>query len=380
MNARSAGTARSETPRWVVALMSVAGANAAPLAESGTELVGAPVGRGPRLLRKGPFSRHPLAGFVVRRAAAGLVTLLVASFVIFLATNALPGNVAETVLGRNATRASVAHLDRELRLNQPLLQRYGTWLGGAVRGDLGRSAVAVAQQDTQTSVGAIIGKPLGNSLILAAITMILLVPLSLLAGTFAAVYAARPPDYAISYTSLVFGAVPEFVLGTLLIVVFFSLLGLFPPVVLVPPGTSPLSDVNALVLPVLTLLGVSLAFCARQVRAGVLVTLRQDYVTMARLGGIRESRVLWRYALRNAVAPSIQSFAQTLQYLFGGIIVVETLFTYPGVGSLLVQAVSTRDVTEVQSITLVLAAAFIAINIVADLLVVAFVPKLRTQV
>jgi peptide/nickel transport system permease protein len=219
---------------------------------------------------------------------------------------------------------------------------------------------------------------LRNSFVLALATIIFLFPLSLLLGTIAAVYAGRPADYAVSYTSLVLGGLPEFVLGAFLIVIFFSEMKLLPPLALVPPGTSPLSHANNLVLPVLTLLGVSLAFSARQVRAGVVEALRQDYVKMARLGGIPERRVLWRYAVRNALAPAVQTFAQSMQYLIGGIIVVEVLFSYPGIGSLLVQAVSTRDVAEVQAITLVLAAIYIAINILADLAVVLLVPKLRT--
>jgi peptide/nickel transport system permease protein len=130
----------------------------------------------------------------------------------------------------------------------------------------------------------------------------------------------------------------------------------------------------------MTLVGVTTAFSARQIRAGMLDTLQSPYVTAARLNGIRERRVVWRYALRNALAPSVQAFAQSLQYLFGGIIVVETLFSYPGIGNLLVQAVSERDITEVQAISLVLAAVYITINIVADLTVVLLVPKLRTGI
>jgi len=297
---------------------------------------------------------------------------------IFLATNALPGDVAQVVLGKSATPASVSQLRTDLGLDEPLVERYGTWLAGAVQGDLGQSAVRRAQGVPDAPISEIIGTPLRNSFVLALITMALLVPLSLLLGTLAAVRAGRATDYGVSYGALVLGALPEFVLGTFLILIFFSQLDLLPPVALVPPGASPLANPDALVLPVLTLLGVSLAFCARQVRAGVIQALRQDYVMMARLGGLRERRVLWRYALRNALGPTVQTFALSILYLFGGIIVVESLFAYPGIGQLLVQAVSTRDVTLVQGITLVLAAIYIAVNIVADLIVVLLVPKLRT--
>jgi peptide/nickel transport system permease protein len=323
--------------------------------------------------------RHPVARFVVRRIATGLLTLLVASALIFVATDALPGNVAQVVLGRYATPARVAELSARLDLNHPLIVRYGHWLGDAVTGNLGQSAVAAANGAAKAPVWQMIRTPLRNSAILALGTIIFLIPLSLIAGVAAAVRAGRPTDYVLSYTALVVGSLPEFVIGTFLIALLFSWLNVLPPVALVPPGTTPLANLKGLVLPILTLLGVSLAFSARQVRAGVVESLRQDYVTMARLGGIRERRVLLGYALRNALAPSVQTFAQSIQYLFGGIIVVESLFSYPGIGQQLVQAVSERDFTLIQGITLVLAALYITINIVADLVVVFLVPKLRTS-
>jgi peptide/nickel transport system permease protein len=283
------------------------------------------------------------------------------------------------VLGRNGTPQLVHLLDQRLGLDRSLVSRYGSWLSGIFHGNLGDSAVQVAQESPDPSVTGPIFTALLNSLVLAIGTTILLVPLSVLLGTWAAVRAGRARDYAVSYTSLVFGALPEFVLGTFLIVIFFSQLNLLPAVSLVPPGTSPLANIDALILPILTLLGVSLSFCVRQVRAGVIESLRQDYVSMARLSGLPEHRVLRRYAVRNALAPSVQTFAQSIQYLFGGIVVVESLYAYPGIGSMLVRSVLARDVTEVQAITIVLAAAFIFINILADLIVVLIVPKLRTS-
>jgi peptide/nickel transport system permease protein len=322
--------------------------------------------------------RHPVIGFLARRVAAGLGTLVLASALIFVATNALPGDVAQIVLGKYATPQRETALRHELDLDHPLVVRYAKWLGGAVHGDLGQSAVELANGAPSAPVAHIIKTPLRNSVILALCAIVLLIPLSLVVGTAAAVRAGRLSDYAVSYTALVIGSLPEFVVGTFLIAVFFSTLDLLPPVAIVPPGTSPLANIDALVLPVATLLLVSLAFSARQVRSGVIEVMRQDFVTMARLSGLAERRVLWRYVLRNALAPSVQIFAQSLQYLFGGIIIVEAVFTYPGIGQLLVESVSERDVTLVQGITLVLAAAYIAINIVADLIVVFLVPKLRT--
>jgi peptide/nickel transport system permease protein len=325
-----------------------------------------------------PMVPRTLTGFVTRRLLAGLATLFVASVLTFAATNALPGNAVAVVLGKHATPSLVATVGRQLHLTGPLIPRYLQWVGDILHGNLGLSSAALVQ-GYQRPVSGLIGGPLLNSFILASITMLLLVPSSLLLGTVAAVRANRAADYAASYSELALGALPEFVLGTFLILIFFSELHLLPPVALVPPGASPLADPEALVLPILTLLGVAVAFCARQVRAGVITALRQDYVTTARLNGVPEHRVLWRYALRNALAPSVQSFAQALQYLFGGIIVVESLFAYPGIGSLLVQAVLNRDLTEVQSIAIVLAALYIAVNVAADLIVVLLVPKLRAS-
>jgi peptide/nickel transport system permease protein len=338
-----------------------------PIGAADAPPVEAPIGSG----------AHPILRFVARRLAIGILTLLVVSALVFIATNALPGNVAQVVLGRNATPAHVAALDHTLGLDKPLVTRYLSWLGNAARGNLGTSAVQAAQ-GTDAPVTGVLAAPVRNSLVLAVTTAILLFPLSLLVGTFVALRAGRPDAYAVSYVTLVLNALPEFVFGTILIFIFFSGLDLLPPVDLVPPGTTPFDDINALVLPVVTLLGVTTAFSARLIRSGMLDALQSPYVTAARLNGIRERRVVWRYALRNALAPSVQAFAQSLQYLFGGIIVVEALFSYPGVGNLLVQAVSERDITEVQAISLVLAAVYIAINIAADLIAVLLVPKLRT--
>jgi peptide/nickel transport system permease protein len=323
--------------------------------------------------------RHPVLLFLARRLSAGLATLVVVAFLIFVATNALPGNVAQVILGHQATPHNVAVLDRELNLNHPFIVRFGNWFADAAHGDLGRSAIAVANGANNTSVASEVGQPLLNSTILAVITAILLVPLALLLGTIAAVNAGRAGDWGISFTVLILGAFPEFVLGTFLIAIFFSLFHLLPPAALVAPRQSPLDHPTALVLPVLTLLGVAVGFAARQVRAGVLEALHEDYVGMARLNGYGERRVLLRYALRNAMAPAVQAIAQTIQYLVGGIIVVETLFTYPGIGSLLDQAVSDRDITTVAGVSIILAAIYIVINIVADLIDVALVPKLRTS-
>jgi peptide/nickel transport system permease protein len=322
--------------------------------------------------------RHPVFGFLGRRLAAGLATLLVASFFIFFATNVLPGNVAQVVLGKNATPENVRVLEAKLHLNRSFMWQYSHWLGGVVTGDFGQSSVQIAQGATSAPVASEIATPARNSAILAGLTILFMIPLSMVLGVIASVRVGKVTDHAISMTSLVIGAFPEFVFGTLLILVFFSELHLLPPVALLAPGQTPLDNIKVLILPIATLLGVTLAAGIRQVRAGMVDVLQRDYVALARINGLSARRVLWRYALRNALATSVQITAQNIQYLMGGIIVVESVFNYPGLGSFLVSAVATRDVAQVEAIALLLAALYILINIIADLIVVFLVPKLRT--
>lgn len=323
-------------------------------------------------------SSHPVLWFVLRRTATGIATLFVISILIFLATNVLPGNAAEVILGRNANPTQVRALEAKLDLNRSPVSQYFTWLGGLIHGSFGRSAVAEAQHRPDSAISATLASPLGNSLVLALLTAAILIPMTLLFGLLAGIHAGRKLDHAISLPSLVTGGLPEFVMATLLIFVFFNVLDVLPPVALLDPGESALSHPDALVLPVVTLLAAAIGAGIRQVRAGMVEVLKADYVDFARLNGVDERRVLIRYALRNALAPSVQIIAQNLQYLVGGIIIVESVFAFPGIGTYLVNAVTTRDVAEVQAAAMLLAGLYIGINVVADLIVVLLVPRLRT--
>jgi len=303
--------------------------------------------------------------------------LLAASVLIFTAVQVLPGNAASAVLGRNASPAAVRILSRQMGLDRPASTRYAHWLKGFVHGDLGDSAVAIAQGSNHAPIWHLISGPLKNSAILAAITALVMIPLSVALGTLAAVRAGRPTDHLISLGSLAAVSMPEFVVGSLLVAVFFVGLHLLPPVAIVPPGGDPLSHPKQLVLPVVTLLFASMAAGIRMVRAGTFEVLQTEYVQTARLNGLPERRVIMRYALRNALAPSVQVLAQNLQYLVGGVIVVEAVFAYPGIGSQLVNAVQIRDVTVVQSVAMLIAVVYVLINLVADFIVMLLVPKLR---
>jgi peptide/nickel transport system permease protein len=327
-----------------------------------------------RRVERRPVS--PVVAFLGRRVLGAIAALLAASVLIFVGVQLLPGNAASAVLGRDATPQAVHILSKQMGLDRPAATRYFDWLGGFVHGDLGVSSVSLAQGE-HTTVSSLIASPIKNSAILAGLAALFMIPLSLGLGAYAAIRAGKPADHVISIGSLISISAPEFVTGALLVAVFFVGLHWLPPVAIVAPGADPLSTPKELILPVLTLLFASLAAGIRMVRAGMYEALQTEYVQAARLNGLPERRVLTRYALRNALAPSVQVLAQNLQYLVGGVIVVETVFAYPGLGSQLVSAVQNRDLTVVQSVAMLIAVVYVLINLLADLIVVLLIPKLR---
>ncbi|MGW4031279.1 ABC transporter permease [Streptomyces sp. NPDC004838] len=320
---------------------------------------------------------HPLVRLAARRVLEGVVTVFALSVLVFIATAVLPGDAASSMLGKQATGPALKELRHDMGLDRPLIEQYGQWLYGLLHGDLGNTAAGYAAGG-RVSVWSQISGKLGNSLILAGAAFVPIVVLSVLVGVFTALKAGRWQDQLLTTVTVVPAALPEFVLGTGLLAVLFTWLDILPPVSLVPPGTSPLSTATILVLPILTLVGVTVGPAARMIRAGMLEALEADTVNMARLNGLSEGRVVRRYALRNALAPSIQVFALIAQYLVGGLLIVENLFGYPGIGKELVDAVTIHDNLEVQSVTMLLATFYVAVTIVADLLVMIVVPKLRT--
>lgn len=310
---------------------------------------------------------------VMGRVFAGVALLWVISVLIFAGTEILPGDAAYAVLGRNASPTALAAVRQELGLDRPATQRYWTWLSGVAQGNLGRSLTA------DESVSAFMSARLGNSSILAAVAMAVMLPLSLVLGILAGLRPGGRLDNLISQPSLAIIAFPDFVIGGLLAAVFGVALKLVPPVSLLVQGQSPLSQPNLLVLPVATLVLVGFAYMVRMVRAGMGEVMKSDYIEMAYLNGLPERRIVLKHALRNAMAPTVQVTALTLQWLLGGIFIVETLFDYPGIGQGFVQAVQARDIPTVQSVGIIIAALYIAINILADVIVMLLIPKLRTQ-
>jgi peptide/nickel transport system permease protein len=341
-----------------------------------------PPDAGERLVARGPIRariaaanrRHPLIMMVTRRLLAGAALLWIVSVLIFVGTEILPGNAAYAILGRNATPVALAALSKQLHLGTPVYERYWQWVTDISHGNLGTSLTA------NESVSALIGSRLGNTLILAAIAMAVMLLLSVTLGVLAGIKPGGKLDNLISQPSLAVIAFPDFVVGGLLAVSFGVALKVVPPVSLILPGTSPLSQPDLLVLPVATLVIVGFAYMVRMVRAGMSEVMRSEYIEMAALNGIPQHRIILVHALRNALAPTVQVTALTLQWLLGGVFIVETLFDYPGIGQGFVNAVQARDIPTVQSLGMIIAALFVLINIFADVIVVLLIPKQRTQV
>ncbi len=309
---------------------------------------------------------------IARRVALGALILWIVSVVVFAGTELLSGDTATAILGQTATPGALAAIREELNLDEPAPTRYAIWLADLARGDLGDSLAS------QRPVTELIGERLRNSFILTGLTAAILIPLSLLLGTLAAARRHGLLDNTISTTTLALISLPEFVIGMILVLLFAVLWPLLPAVSLLSPTDALTEQARALVLPVAALLAASMAHTVRMVRVSVVEALESDYVRMARLKGVPETRVLFVHALRNALVPSIQVFALVIGWLVGGIVVIEAVFQYPGIGQGLVNAVSARDLPVVQAIALVIAAVYVGVNLLADVLTILLTPRLRT--
>jgi len=315
-----------------------------------------------------------LRGFVVRRLFLGLVTLFVASLIIFAATQALPGDAARSFLGRSATPESLAELRAQLGLDKPLTTQYWDWISGVFTGDLGTSLA------NSLPVTEVIGERLVYSLFLMVIAAAISVPLGVALGAVSARRRDGVFDQITSVITLGLAALPEFVVGIAFAVIFSTtVFSILPSVIVTEPGVGPWHYPKELVLPVATLVVAVVPYTARIMRASTVEILESDFVEMARLKGLSERRVLWRHAVPNALAPTFQVTAINLAYLAGGIVVVEAVFNYPGIGLLLVYAVRGRDVPVVQALALLIAGLYVVLNLVADLATILVSPRLRTS-
>ena len=311
--------------------------------------------------------------FIVKRLALGLLTLFLVSVVVFLATQALPANAAEAILGKTATPQALAALSKKLHLNESVFSQYWHWLSGLLHGDLGTSAA------TQQSVVHLLSGRIANSAFLVLVAGVIAIPLSLGLGVVMAMKRDRTADHALSTSTLLIASLPEFVIAIALVLILStSVFHVFPAVSLLPPGEHAWDKPSIVVLPALTLILAVTPYISRIMRGSMIEVLESDYVTMARLKGLSERAVIWRHAVPNAIVPAIQVSALQLAWMAGGVIVVEFVFDYPGMGTALINAVTERDVPVVQAIALIIAAVYVVVNLVADLATIMLTPRLRT--
>jgi peptide/nickel transport system permease protein len=314
-----------------------------------------------------------LGRYLLRRFGFLLVTLLFTSLVIFIVTQWLPGDVARVILGREAGEAAVQNLRGELGLNDPLPVQYLNWLGNFLQGDWGLS------YSTRSEIMPLVLSRLRNSLMLAGLAMLMAVPLAVLLGVIAGLNEDRPVDNAISISSLSVVGLPEFVTGLVLIQIFAFQLRLLPANSSIRPGSTFSEALPMLILPAMTATLVLLAYIARLTRAGVVEELKMAYVRTADLKGLPRRTVVVKHVLRNALLPTITVIAISFGWLISGLIVIENVFNYPGLGRLLVFAIDRRDLPLLQAITLVTVLVFALANLVADLLYAYLNPRIRYE-
>lgn len=306
---------------------------------------------------------------IVTRIALGVGLLFIVSLVIFWATELLPGDLATQLLGQAATPETVAALRAQLGLNDPAPVRYWAWLTGALTGDFGVSLA------NNRPIAELIGARLGNTVFLALYAAAMSVPIALTLGILSALWRNSPFDRVANAGALSAISFPEFFVAYIL-VLWLAQTGLFPSMVRITPSTDFGDRVYMTFLPALTLTLVVTAHMMRMTRAAIINLMASPYIEMARLKGLSPLRIVLRHALPNALAPIINVIALNLAYLITGVVVVEVVFVYPGLGQLMVDAVSNRDIAVVQAVALIFAAAYVGLNLIADVLSTITNPRL----
>lgn len=313
---------------------------------------------------------HPILKMVLQRLGLGLLTLLVVSVIIFSAVELLPGDIAQEILGQAATPETVAAFRKELGLDRPPIIRYFEWLGGIIQGDFGTSLA------NNREISELIGVRLSNTLFLALFAATIAVPLALTLGIMAAIYRNSWFDRGINVVTLTSISFPEFFVSYILILWLAVNAGVLPSISNVAPDTEFWERIYRTFLPAMTLTMVVVAHMMRMTRAAIINLLASPYIEMAHLKGLSTIRIITRHALPNALAPIINVVALNLAYLVVGVVIVEVVFVYPGLGQLLVDSVSKRDMPVVQACSLIFAAVYILLNLTADILSIVSNPRL----
>jgi peptide/nickel transport system permease protein len=314
---------------------------------------------------------NDVLSIILKRLGLGFITLLVISVIIFGAVELLPGDIAEAVLGQGATKDNVAAMREQLGLNRPAPVRYFEWLGNALVGDFGKSLVS------QQSVSESISTRFSNTLFLAVYAAVIAVPIAILLGVLTALYRNSVFDRVANVTTLTSISSPEFFLGYILILFFAVKTGYFPALAKIDPDMSFTDKLYRTFLPALTMVLVVVAHMMRMTRSAIISLLASPYIEMARLKGVPNWKIIVYHALPNAWAPIINVVALNLAYLITGVVLVEVVYVYPGIGQMLVDSVSKRDFPVVQACCLIFAATFILLNLAADVGAILTNPRLR---
>jgi peptide/nickel transport system permease protein len=310
--------------------------------------------------------------YVAHRIALGLISLLLLSMMIYAGAQLLPGNPGRLVLGREAPESAVAEFNHKLGVDRPLPVRYGDWLSHAVRGDFGN------RYDDGRPVTDDLVPALKRSLFLAVFAFVICIPISVLAGVVAAMRRGRPEDRLITVTGLSLAVIPEFVLGAVLVTVFGpAFLKWFPGIAGALIDASFFTKLKSLFLPALALALVLFGYIARMMRAGTIEALDADYTRTATLKGLTRRQVLLRHVIRNGILPTIAVIATQVGYLFGGIVAIEKLFGYPGVGFQMLQAATIKNFPMLQATVLIIGIVYFVATLTGDLLMAALNPRIR---
>ncbi len=308
---------------------------------------------------------------VVKRLALGLVTIIVISLLIFVGVEALPGDLAEAILGQEATPETVAAFRKELKLDLPPHVRYFAWLGGFMKGDLGNSLA------NGRPIADLIGWRFANTMFLASVAAVIAVPVAVILGILAALYRNTLFDKTISMVTLSTISFPEFFVAYILIALLSVQIVIFPSISNINDSMPFWEKIYAIILPCMTLSLVVIAHMMRQTRAAIINILASPFIEMARLKGLKNMRVIVLHAFPNALSPVINVIALNLAYLVVGVVIVEVVFVYPGLGQLLVDSVSKRDIPVVQASGLIFAATYVSLNLLADVFSIISNPRLR---
>jgi peptide/nickel transport system permease protein len=314
-----------------------------------------------------------VARYVITRVALAIITLLLLSIIVFFAGQVLPGDPGRSILGHLASPAAVAAVDHQLGVDRPLAVQYWSWISGLLHGSMGES------YQFRAPVEPFIRAAFINSIKLAALAFVVVVPLGIFGGVLAALHAGRPTDRVISVAGLSAATVPEFVSGIVVIVIFGVGLKALPVTASAGAGASPLSQLDHLILPAIPLVLILFGYIARMARAGTIEALDSDYARTATLKGLKRSVVIRRHILRNSLLPTITVIATQTGYLIGGLVVVETLFNYQGIGLLIYHAATAKDFPMLEAGVLVIGVVYMVATLIADILYTVLNPRLRLE-